>query len=331
MFVMASYNERSGSNLSLEDFCIGNNDVEYEKAFEMYNAASDNEKLSVDGFELVLDEVEASDIEPEIYEEQFEYIQVLAEEKGCFTGNDLKIDRFMEVMLGASGISPEDMDKLNGLDFTTYFNKMYFTVLGLLPIFVFVIIAANSLIAAQVDKGSMAYILSTPVKRSSVAATQAVYLIAAPLVLMAVTCGIKMATPVLIFGEVNIERTLLLYLGLYLVTEAAAGFCYLCSYIFNQSQKALAVGVGVTLWFFLAALLGMFGSEDMVSMGVGTDALGMFNKLTIVSLFDVDAVQSIGTDCVDTGFIPGMIILAVLSAVCYLARGVKFCKKDLPL
>ena len=74
MFVMASYNERSGSNLSLEDFCIGNNDVEYEKAFEMYNAASDNEKLSVDGFELVLDEVEASDIEPEIYEEQFEYI-----------------------------------------------------------------------------------------------------------------------------------------------------------------------------------------------------------------------------------------------------------------
>ena len=34
---------------------------------------------------------------------------------------------------------------------------------------------------------------------------------------------------------------------------------------------------------------------------------------------------------VDTGFIPGMIVLAAIATVCYAAGAVKFCRKDLPL
>ena len=75
----------------------------------------------------------------------------------------------------------------------------------------------------------------------------------------------------------------------------------------------------------------MFDSEDMVNMGVGADLLGIFNKLTIISLFDARAIQTIGTSGVDIGFIPGLIILAVIAIVCYVVGSVEFCKKDLPL
>lgn len=332
MYVMASFNEVSGSELSYDDFVDNEEHDLYETAFDMYNAAQDDEaELTVAEFENVVSEVEAADVDSDVYVQEFEYAYQLSGAEGVFTGNELAMDDFLNVVLEASGINEDDMDKMQALDFTTYFNKMYFTVLGLLPLFVLVIITANSLIAAQVDKGSMAYILSTPTKRSAVAATQALYMLMVPLVILAVTCAVKIAAGVVILDDIDVPRTITLYLGMYLVVEAAAGICYLCSCIFNQSSKALSIGGGITLWFFLAALLGMFGSEDMVDMGVGSETLDVFNKLTIISLFDADAVQTIGTGNVDMGFVTGMIILAVISAVCYAAGGVKFCRKDLPL
>lgn len=332
MFVIAAFNEASGSELSYDDFLDNDDHDMYETAFDMYNAAQDDEEeLTVAEFEKIVSEVEAADVDSEIYVQEFEYAYQLSGSEGVFTGNELAMDDFLNVVLEASGINEDDMEKMQALDFTTYFNKMYFTVLGLLPLFVLVMIAANSLIAAQVDKGSMAYILSTPTKRSAVAVTQALYMLLVPLVILAVTCCVKIATGMAILGDIDVPRTITLYLGMYLVVEAAAGICYLCSCIFNQSSKALSIGGGITLWFFLAALLGMFGSEDMVNMGVGSETLDVFNKLTIISLFDADAVQTIGTNSVDTGFVPGMIILAVVAVICYAAGCVKFCKKDLPL
>ena len=194
----------------------------------------------------------------------------------------------------------------------------------MLPPFIFVIIIAYSLIAGKVDRGSMA-------DRSAVAITQAAYMILAPLVLMIIVCVARCASTKLFFDEVDVPRIAMMYLGMYLVTEAAGGICYFFSCHFNQSAKALAVGGGITVWFFLASLLGMFGSEDLVNMGIGVETLNIFNRLTIISLFDANAVQTIGTGDVDTGFIPGMMILAAIAIICYIAGAVKFCKKDLPL
>ena len=56
--------------------------------------------------------------------------------------------------------------------------QFYIGMGTLLPL-IYLIITANALIASQVDRGSMAYILSTPIKRTTVVITQAVYLIAA--------------------------------------------------------------------------------------------------------------------------------------------------------
>ena len=333
MFVMASYNEITGAELSYDGFASGDEREEYNKAFDLYNNTKDEEdkELAVSGFETVINEIKDSDIDSEVYVEQFEYVYALAGEEGCFSGEELKLDDFMEIMLASAGISQDDLGRMKDLDFTTFFTKIYFTVIGMLPPFIFVIIIAYSLIAGMVDRGSMAYILSTPTRRSAVALTQATYLVLAPLLLMIIVCVARCVSTKLFFDEVDVPRIAMMYLGMYLVTEAAAGICYFFSCHFNQSSKALAIGGGITVWFFLASLLGMFGSEDLVNMGIGVEILNIFNKLTIISLFDANAVQTIGTANVDMGFVPGMIILAVIAIICYTAGAIKFCKKDLPL
>ncbi len=333
MFVMASYNEITGAELSYDGFASGDDREEYNKAFDLYNNTKDeaDKELSVSGFESVINEIKASDIDSEVYVEQFEYVYALAGEEGCFSGKELKLNEFMEVMLASAGISQDDLDRMKDLDFTTFFTKIYFTVIGMLPPFIFVIIIAYSLIAGMVDRGSMAYILSTPTRRSAVALTQAAYMVLAPLLLMIIVCAARCASTKLFFDEVDAPKIAMMYLGMYLVTEAAAGICYFFSCHFNQSSKALAIGGGITVWFFLASLLGMFGSEDLVNMGIGVEILNLFNKLTIISLFDANAVQTIGTANVDMGFVPGMIILAAIAVICYTAGVIKFCKKDLPL
>lgn len=183
----------------------------------------------------------------------------------------------------------------------------------------------------QVDRGSMAYILSTPTKRSAVTVTQAVFLIAAPLILVGATCAARLISSLIFYDSVEVLQTVVIYLGMYILVEAIAGICYLGSCFCNQSKKAMAFGGGLTVWFFLASLLGMFGSESMVSIGFGTDALGIFNKLTLIGLYDIESISSIGTGELDTAFIWKLAILAGIAVVCYIAGAERFKKKDLPL
>ena len=123
----------------------------------------------------------------------------------------------------------------------------------------------------------------------------------------------------------------MLYLGMYCVVEAIAGICYFASCVFNESKKSLAFGGGLTVWFFLASLLGLFGSPDLVDMGIGVDVLDIFNRLTIISLFDLNAVQTVSSADPDMSFVPKFIILGCIAIVFYIAGAVKFNKKDLPL
>ena len=70
----------------------------------------------------------------------------------------------------------------------------YYAMLGLIMPLVYVIITANTLIALQIDRGSMAYTLSTPVTRLQVVFTQAVYLIVALLAMFSAVTGVGLLT-----------------------------------------------------------------------------------------------------------------------------------------
>lgn len=93
----------------------------------------------------------------------------------------------------------------------------------------------------------------------------------------------------------------------------------------------MAFGGGLSVWFLLASLLGMFGSSNMVDIGMGVESLGIFNKLTLIGLYDIHSIATVGTDSVDTAFIWKLGILAAIAVVCYVVGAIRFQKKDLPL
>ena len=93
----------------------------------------------------------------------------------------------------------------------------------------------------------------------------------------------------------------------------------------------MAFGGGLTVWFFLASLLGMFGSQSLIDMGIGVEALGVFNKLTLIGLFDINAIGTIGSGAVDYAFVWKRGVLAAVAVVCDVVGAVRFQKKDPPL
>lgn len=331
LYIMASYNEQAGTQLSYDDFKKAEDKSMYESAFEMASRQSEDVDLSVEGLESAAAQLEESDVPVDTYIREFEYVYALGNVQGCFSDEKLDVKDMMNTMLETMGIPSEQMEVLAEMDTTAMFNQMDYTIMGLLPIFLFIVIVGNSLVVNQVDRGSMAYVLSTPTRRSAVTNTQAIFMIVTPLIMVGITCAARIAVSFVWYEEVDVAGILVLYIGMYILVEALAGICYLGSCFFDQSGKAMAFGGGITVWCFIASLLGMFGSEDMVSMGFGAKALDVFNKMTLVGLYDVNSITTIGTDSVDMNFVWKLAVLAAIAIVCYAAGAFKFSKKDLPL
>lgn len=329
---LAVYDQMTGSNLSAEDFMESGDKNVYEQAFAMLNASGKlDDELSIDDFEKAIEDIDGSEISLDTCVSEFEYAYALAQNKGVFSGDDLSIEDMMKTTLSVMGVSSDIVDSMSEMDTSSMLNTMYFKVVGLLPIFLLIVLFGNSLIVSQVDKGSMAYILATPTKRTAVAITQAVFMIVVPAMLFAIVACVRVGVITYLEGSANIEMICTLYLGMYLVTEVTAAICYFAGCIFNTSGKAIALGGGVAVWFFLASFLGVFGSEDLVNMGVGVEEMGIFNNLTITSLIDIPAIQTVGTSSVDASFVTGFVVLCVCALALYIVGAAIFNKRDLPL
>lgn len=205
--------------------------------------------------------------------------------------------------------------------------SIYFKLAGILLPIIYMIVASNNLISSQVDTGSMAYVLSTSIKRKTVAFTQAVFLVGslfAMFVLTTITGGICLAivheNVALTFGKL-----VLLNVGAFLVLFCLSGLCFLTSCWFDRSKRSMSIGGGLSIFALVAAMLGLFGSPVIPSV-VRMNALDCFNYVTIISLFDVVSILD-GT----TSFIYKLFILLILGIIGYIVGTKKFVKKDLPL
>ncbi len=200
---MANYNAKTQSELSYADFTAAEDKAAYENMFSMMNAQADMD-LSVEGFQSAIDGLSKGSASIDTYIKQFEYNYALMQEKGCFTGNDLTLSDMMNTMFEMMGIDPEQIENMSSMDPTAMLNQMYYTVMALLPIMILFVFLANALIIDQVDKGSMAYVLSTPTKRSAVTGTQTLFMAIVPFIVLAIVCASRIASTKLFFGEVNV-------------------------------------------------------------------------------------------------------------------------------
>lgn len=205
--------------------------------------------------------------------------------------------------------------------------SIFYKLAGLLLPIIYMIMASNNLISGQVDSGSMAYVLSTSTKRSSVVFTQAVYLIGSLFTMFSLTTitGCVCLSMVTEEIELTYANLILLNVGAFLVLLALSGLCFLTSCVFDRSKRSMAIGGGLSIFALVAAMLGLFGSPVIPSV-VRLESLNYFNYATVISLFDVISIID-GTDA----FLWKFVILGVAGILGYVIGSIRFTKKDLPL
>ena len=218
------------------------------------------------------------------------------------------------------------LDMTQSMLFTIFYGMMTTILPG-----IYVLVTANKLLSSQVDSGSMAYVLSTPTRRSTVVFTQMIYLTGSLLVMFAVeTVGhliVNNATPIALAklgypklaGNLTTTMILQVNISALMVCIAMAGVCFLFSGIFSASKYSIGFSgtfIGVTI---LANMLAMFGK-----LGVG--GLDNFRYLTICSFYDYESVLFGVND-----WIFKMIFPIGIAVVTYAIGSIWFCKKDLTL
>jgi len=205
--------------------------------------------------------------------------------------------------------------------------SIFFKMAGLLLPIIYIIMVSNNLIVGQVDTGSMAYILSTSTKRREVTFTQSVFLIGSIAAMFVLTT----LTSVVCYFIADVDTTLtvgkllIINLGAFLVLFAISGINFFTSCYYDRSKKSMALGGGLSMFFLVATMLGLFGSHVIPSV-IRIGALNYFNYVSIISLFDV-------VNVLDGGYmwIWKLLILVVIGMVGYVCGAIKFRKKDLPL
>lgn len=206
--------------------------------------------------------------------------------------------------------------------------SIFFKIAGLLLPMIFVIMASNNLVAGQVDSGSMAYVLSTPTKRKTVSITQMTYLILSLFAMFSLTTITSVVCLAIVqSSEISISygQIILFNVGAFITMFAISGICFLASSWFNRSKISMGCGGGLTMFFLVATILGLFGSKAIPS-AIRIEAMNYFNYTTILSLFDTMSITA-GT----LTFLWKWAILVAIGVVCYAVSVVKFDKKDLPL
>lgn len=218
------------------------------------------------------------------------------------------------------------MDMTQSLLFVIFYGMMTTILPG-----IYVLVTANKMVSSQVDSGSMAYVLSTPTRRSTVVFTQSVFLTISLIAMFAVqTVGhllvnnfsiislAKLGYPKLA-GDLTNTMILQVNISALVVCIAMAAVCFLFSGIFTASKYSIGFSgtfVGVMV---LANMLAMFGN-------LGVKGLDVFKYITICSFYDASSVLT-GTN----DWIFNMIYPIVIAIISYVIGSLWFCKKDLPL
>ena len=250
-------------------------------------------------------------------------------------------------LLENMGFSLSKIQVLSQVDLNSVLNDLIFKIAGVLLPMVFVMITSNNLIAAQVNSGSMAYVLSTPTSRKTVIRTQYVFMVVALLAMYVIITSSALVSEA-IAQAIRLSnnpdaarnvplRTIMYCVASFLAMFALMGICFGASAFFNKAKYSIAVGGGASIICFLFCILGLFGNKVFVSLGVGVQAMNSFNYFTLFTLIDTDsmglfakAVSGLDAE-MSLNWIWQWATLFVVGVVTAYFGARHFIKKDLPL
>ena len=252
-------------------------------------------------------------------------------------------------LLESMGFSLTRIQAMSQMDLNSILAELIYKICGILLPMIYVIIASNKLVVAQVNDGSMAYVLSTPTNRKTVVRTQYIFLILSVTVMYAMITVFSIASEgistLIVQASGSIVkwvpvRTLLFCLGSYAAMFGLSGICFGASCFFNKYTHSLAVGGGLSVLSFICCIMGLFGNEAFVAVGIGVKTMYYFNYLSLFYLIDTASMSDLcnalfSKESVLTAYSFNWIweigILLLIGAVFAFIGGRKFIKKDLPL
>ena len=204
---------------------------------------------------------------------------------------------------------------LKGNSLVGFMANSFYAIMAILFPMVYSIMVANKLIAEKVDKGGMATILSTPTKRSQITISSALYLILSLIVMWVVASLVGIiAANYFQPDALDVDKFLMLNVGVVLYHLAISSICFAASCIFNTSKNSLTYGGGLPLISFIVSLL--------VKLSGDLDFLKYF---TLTTLFDTTKILD------GSGYGVNFWILGVITITLYTVGIYYFSKKDLPL
>lgn len=211
------------------------------------------------------------------------------------------------------------LGQLLALDMAELVTQMFYNMLLPAISAIYIVTTGNKLLAGQVDRGSMAYILATPIRRSTVVLTQAIYFIGSIAATFLSTCLTFIVCNNFLDAGFNTSTIVDLNLGAFAITFALAGIIFAASGIFNLSKYVMGTGGLLVIAFIILAIIGSFADY-------GVPDLENVQKLTILSLFDIKDILKEGTK-----WISELGILGIIGLSSFAVGGITFIKKDLPL
>lgn len=196
-----------------------------------------------------------------------------------------------------------------------FIGSYFYGFLILLLPMIYAIIACNRSIASHVDKGSMAYLLSTPNTRTKIARTQALFIIISITVMIAIVTLVGLVLSNISFpGELDVKAFLLLNLGALLLYYALTGIGFFASCLFNDTKNSLMIGAGLPVAFLVIQMISDVGEKTR-----------FLKYVTMYTLLDPDKIIN------GDGFVPQFIALFIIAIVMYCLGLYVFKRRDLPL
>ena len=194
-------------------------------------------------------------------------------------------------------------------------DQTFFSMIGILLPLIYVVVVSNKLVAKEVDNGSLAFTLTTPVGRTRLIVSRALFLFLFITLMFVILTAVGVTTANVLGIDYELSTMLQLMSGLYFLELAFAGVAFLTSCIFNKTSLSLGLGVGITLGMFLLSTIGNLASE-----------LEGLKYLSFIQFYNVPSIIANNTNHLSNCMVL-FILFAGLSSV-----GIQiFLKKNLPL
>lgn len=127
---------------------------------------------------------------------------------------------------------------------------------------VLILILANKLVARYIDRGSMAYLLSSGNKRIKIMTNQAVLMILSLFVLVGFVTVLCIGVSNSVFPDgLDVGKLLLLNVGLFGLLIFISGLCFCICCVCNDSKHGVGISSAFTIGFLLFQMISQVGEK----------------------------------------------------------------------